>query len=61
MAAELVPCPHCGRETRVTVPPGQKGVRVLRGGYPPVTSDEHLQRPTCENCKKRFVVVTKES
>ena len=61
MAADIVTCPHCERETQVAMPPGQKLVRVLGGGYPPVASDEHIQRPTCQNCDRRFAVVTKDS
>ena len=61
MADDIVTCPHCERETQVAMPPGQKLVRVLAGGYPTVASDEHIQRPTCQNCEQRFAVVTKES
>ncbi len=60
MADDTVTCPHCERETQVATPPGQELVRVLGGGYPPLASDEHIQRPTCQNCGQRFAVVTKK-
>lgn len=60
MAIENVACPHCGRETFVTVPSGQRLVKVanydMKGG-----SGYYVQSASCSQCGKRFYALTRET
>jgi len=53
MATEMVACPHCRRETLVTVPSQKllEGVRKYSSGITPTKGDTDQ---TCRHCHERI-------
>jgi DNA-directed RNA polymerase subunit RPC12/RpoP len=59
MAVENAICPYCGKQVGVTVPSGQKFLKVSTSTHF-VSSGKHWQDSRCIHCKRKFYTLTQE-